>query len=416
MKLIYIIITAILLMFNISVSGQDTETKDDFGIKLSGYVNWSAIYDSRQTVNSREGHFLLYPKEKLLDKNGDDLNAVKNFNMAVIMSRVSGKITAPAFLGAKTTGVLEAEFMGNSDSDVNGLRIRHAWLNLNWGSTNLLLGQTWSPLFIPESSPDQIGSNAGAPFLPFARNPQIRLTQQFGDFKVIGALLTQRDFVSFGPNNPTASSDYLRNSAIPDAHFQVQFSRNGNLFGAGGEYKILKPAIKTAKGYYTDNTIGGFALMGFGKILMIDNMLKIKFQGIYGGNLTDLTMLGGYAVRSVDSTTMTESYTPIKTFAFWTDIAFGKKLEGGLFAGYSKNLGTAEMIKTATGTFYARGSNIDNVFRVAPRIVYSEGKVKAGLEMEYTTAVYGKPDNYGKIFEKYDANNIRIYTSVFYYF
>jgi len=33
--------------------------------------------------------------------------------------------------GAKATGLIESEFFGNSESDINELRLRHAFIKLN---------------------------------------------------------------------------------------------------------------------------------------------------------------------------------------------------------------------------------------------------------------------------------------------
>lgn len=385
------------------------QDNNGFGVKFSGYVNWTAIYDSRQSVNAREGHFLLYPKEELPDPKGNDINAASNFNMAVIMSRLAAKITAPEFLNAKTSGLIEAEFMGNSDNDVNGLRIRHAYLNLDWGSTSLLLGQYWNPMFIPESFPDQIGSNGGAPFQPFARNPQVRLTALYNKFKFIAALMTERDFTSYGPNG--SSAEYMRNSAHPAGHVQLQFIENNFMAGAGAEVKSIRPALKTKTGYENDNRLSSFGIMGFAKAA--SGLFKFKLQGIYGGNLADLTMLGGYAVTSVDSITLSESYTPTKTFSVWSEAAYGTPLEFGVMAGYTKNLGAGENVK---GNYYARGSNIDMIYRIAPRLIYTEGKIKAGLEFEYTAAAYGINDAKGMVTNSKLVPMYRIYTSVYYYF
>lgn len=61
-------------------------------------------------------------------------------------------------------------------------------------------------------------------------------------------------------------------------------------------------------------------------------------EGVYGQNLTDLLMLGGYAVSAVDTSTGYEQYTTLNTFSIWTDISYGKEIQPGLFAGYTKIL------------------------------------------------------------------------------
>jgi hypothetical protein len=100
--------------------------KQSFGISFSGFVKTDIFYDTRQSVVIREGHFLLYPQNENLDVNGNDVNDKSSFNMLSIQTRLNGKITGPDAIGAKTSGVIEGEFFGHSESDINGFRLRHA--------------------------------------------------------------------------------------------------------------------------------------------------------------------------------------------------------------------------------------------------------------------------------------------------
>lgn len=407
MKKLFLFI--LLCSITFSALAQSAE-ESSWGLKWSGYVNFTGIFDSRQTVAAREGHFFLYPKPEVLDANGKDINATPNYNMAAIQSRLTGKITGPEFLGAKTNGLFESEFMGNSDADVNGLRIRHAYVNLTWGKTSLLFGQTWSPMFIPEDFPDQIGTNAGAPFQSFGRNPQIRLSHTIDNIKLTAALTSQRDFSSTGPNG--SSSEYLRNAVLPGMHLQMQLKSGSHLFGGGGEFMKLRPMLKTSKNFYTDETVSSYGVMAYTKLVF--DKLAFKLQGIYGANMFDLTMIGGYAAKTVESETGIEKYTPLKIYSVWGEIIYGKELEVALFAGYTKNLGSDDEIK---GTYYAREKNtIDNILRIAPRFQYTEGKVKFSFEIEYTSAGFGVPDIKGVINNAKSVANTRVYFSTYYFF
>ena len=172
------------LLASIIANAQDSKEVPKPGINFSGFVKTDIFYDTRQTGCIREGHFLLYPENKLPDSYGNDINARANFNILSIQSRLKGSITGSDAFGAKTSGLIEADFFGNENanfSDVNGFRIRHAFVKLNWKSTELMAGQYWHPMFIAESFPGVISFNTGAPFQPFSRNPQIRLTQSFGN-------------------------------------------------------------------------------------------------------------------------------------------------------------------------------------------------------------------------------------------
>ena len=113
--------------------------------------------------------------------------------------------------------------------------------------------------------------------------------------------------------------------------------------------------------------------------------------------------------RSVkDTATGAKDFTNINTGSIWLDAnTHGKKIQVGLFAGYTKNMGSAEVIKT--NTFYSRGSNIDNVFRISPRIVFISGKLDIAFELEHTIATYGKIniDTKGEITEGKSVANTR---------
>ena len=85
--------------------------------------------------------------------------------------------------GRRRLDFIEGEFFGTSDADVSGFRVRHAFLKLDWQSSSLLIGQFWHPMFVVEMFPGVVSFNTGAPFQPFARNPQIRFTHSFGDVK-----------------------------------------------------------------------------------------------------------------------------------------------------------------------------------------------------------------------------------------
>ena len=140
------------------------------GITFSGFVNVDLMVDSRQTVAAREGHFLLYPVAESLDMDGDDINARPNLNMLAVRTRLKGSISGPEAFGAKTKGIIEGAFFGHTESDVNGFRLRHAFVTLDWSSSNLLIGQYWHPMFVTEVFPGTVSFNTGAPFQPFSRN------------------------------------------------------------------------------------------------------------------------------------------------------------------------------------------------------------------------------------------------------
>ena len=301
-----------------------------FGIKFSGFVKTDILWDSRQTVDLREGHFLLFPKPEVPDPDGNDINAKASFNFLSIQTRLRGDIKGPDALGAKTSGAIEGEFFGMADGDINGFRLRHAYVKLNWKTTELMVGQFWHPMFITSSYPEVVSFNTGAPFLVFSRNPQIRLTQDIKGFRVIFTALSQIDFKSPGPDGP--SSKYMRNAAIPSLNLNVEYSlkdaESGKdfLFGIAGNFKRLIPDLQSDSGYKTTegiNSISGIAYvkLGFKKV-------AFKLAGYYGQNMYDYTMVGGYVLEEITNESHAlVSYRNLTTFSSWLEVmTTGKKV------------------------------------------------------------------------------------------
>ena len=389
------------------------QDKPKFGIKFTGFVKSDIYFDSRQNVSAREGHFYLYPMNESLDVNGVDINGKSNFNMLSIQTRLKGAITGPDAFGAKTSAVIEGAFFGHTAPDINGFRLRHAFAKLTWDNTELLVGQFWHAMFITECFPGTVSFNTGAPFQPFARNPQIRFTQKFNEVKMVFTAMSQRDFTSTGPIG--ASTSYLRNNVIPELNFTLQYSTKGEdgnsfLAGIGADYISLLPSIESGAGLSVDETVNGFSTMAFMKFTTKD--ITVKFEGVLGQNTTHLTMLGGY-IGHVDSYQFQE-FAPIKTASMWTDIhSNGKKVQVGLFAGYTKNQGSDENNRNA---FFSRGSNIDYIYRFSPRINFNSGKMRFSGEIEYTTAAYGSVAEDSSVANSNEVSNLRLLIGVYYFF
>jgi hypothetical protein len=330
-------------------------------------------------------------------------------NFLSIQTRLNSKIEGPKALGAATSGFIEAEFFGTSEGDMNGLRLRHAYLSLKWTNASLLIGQTWHPMFISEAYPMVVSFNTGAPFIAFSRNPQIRFNYSFDNFTLISALISQRDFTSNGPNG--FSSVYMRNAGIPALHLQLKYNSNNILAGIGGGVKKIVPQIETSKKISTDESLTSFD--GISYVKYSSTNFAVALQGIYGQNLADFLMLGGYGVCESDTATGNQCYTNQKAYSLWSDIYYGTDIQAGLFFGYSKNLGSDKKI---IGASYSRVNNIDDIFRVSPRIVYRTGKIVLAAEFEYTKAGYGLQDSYGKVPSPYKVKNSRVLLGVFYNF
>jgi hypothetical protein len=411
-----------ILMFIPLLAMSQEEQKPAFGIKFSGYVKNDIFLDSRKTCNALEGAFLLYPDNVKYDNDNVDINAHTRLTFLAIQSRLHGDIFGPDAFGAKTSGVIEAEFTGTQIGNANGFRLRHAYGKLSWESTDLLIGQTWHPMFVEGCFPEIMAMNTGSPFQPFSRNPQIRVVQKLKDFRFMLTLASQLDFTSWG------GTDAIRNATLPEVNLRIQYQHFNEdktrelFFGAGIDYKVLVPRLVTDSNYATNASLNTYAAMAFFKYR--NNYITFKMEGVYGQNLYDQVMLGGYAYKyTTDSAIIARGdfdYTSLNNVSAWADIATnGTKLQFGIFGGYTKNLGSRFNILTyKTGSsLFSRGWNIDYVYRVSPRIVFISGKMKMGIEGDYTVAGYGTSINsLGDVQDVKPVSNFRLMYSFFYYF
>ena len=390
-------------------AAKPAENASSWGIKFGGFVRNDIIFDSRQVISARpanQGELLLYPANVSKDANGKDINAASSFTMLAITSRLSGTITGPDAFGAKTSGLLEAEFFGNANGNENGFRLRHAWAKLDWSKTQLAFGQYWHPLFVTDCYPGVVSFNTGIPFQPFARNPQVRLTQKLSkEVNLIIAALSQTEaFVSPGSSTGVAlgasgaSQTFANDAVIPNLHAQLQYKGKMLVAGAAFDYKSLRPALKATSGTSTVSTskkVNSSTVELYAKL--ITKKVLVKAEYVAGQNMYDHLMFGGYLAygNSPDIT-----YKPIKVTSYWAEIAgTGKKVIPGLFFGYAKNNGTGSTGAVAAYTrgIAVNGASLDNVMRIAPRMEFVSGKFKFGTEIEYTSASYGTSGTDGKV-------------------
>lgn len=378
------VITWISLLIPFVLSAQQSDTPL---LKFSGMVKADYMFDSRQTVAAREGHFLLFPSPFLEGTDGQDINALPNFNILAIQTKGRVDIAGGEFFGMKASGAIEGEFFGHSNADVNGFRLRHAYVKLSGEKLDILMGQYWHPMFVTACYPGVYSVDTGSPFTPFNRSPQVRIETK-GKTKIIGVASTQRDFASSGPAG--TNSIYLRNATIPNLHFQIQHNTVNLVAGIGVDFKSLIPRATDLLGSATRTRVNSTTLIAYTKYT--HGSFQWKAFGTLGQNLTDHLMLGGYAEIGVDSLTGKYAYEPTKTAAGWTEISFKvKRMEGGLFLGYTRNLG---LTKPLVGYVYGLGSNIRELYRIAPRIGWFYGKSTIGMELEYTHAQYGKMETH----------------------
>ena len=408
-------IILILLLIPTALAGQDY--MDSVSVGFSGFVRGDYWYETRQNFGACEELFTLYPKPEKLDATGKDINAESVSNMAAIATRLRTTIKGPEIWGAQSVGYVEADFTSNLGTD--GFRFRHAFVKLDWENAGVLLGRYWHPMFVTDAFPTVLALNTGAPFQVFNRSPQLRYTQRINNFRVVGALTYQGDYASYGPSVEGSSADYFKNASLPEVNLRLEYLFSGNLFGIGGSYKVIQPRLKTSgtdnEIYQSDELVPGSLIMTYLKVQT--GKFTYKYRAMIGQNVYEHLLLGGYAVSDYEPSTGREQYTPYSHLYTWGNIIYGRKLRFGLFGGFAKNMGTMKDIQwTAPEPVFARGSDIDYGYRVAPHVQYRMKNLNVGMEMEYTTVAYGTAGNNGIVKNAQEISNLRVLLNAVYLF
>ena len=373
--------------------------QEETSATLYGYAKGEFAFDSRQVVAAREGNFIDLASPNVTGNN------VANFNGWGIESRLGVKVAGPDFFGMKSEALIEGHFFGNN-GQTNNFGLRHAYVKLSSDRVEWLVGQYWHPMFVTNVSPGTYNFNAGSPFQPFNRSPQIRFSTK-GNARLTLAAITERDFKSFVYGEGSAAK-----SGLPAFHAQLQFGSDEKFVGGfGANVKFTRNTDANAKTAH-GKTLAAFDFLAYAKVQFTENFAW-KLYGNYGQNPSELLQLGSVA------------YNPLKddlknstTLSLWTEFAgkASESFEWGIFGGYSQDFGFNN--KDFGNVLYASRFAVSNAYakalqdvktlgnespvstwRVSPRMGWKSGNTKLGLEFDYTSTTYGYYDyaNKGKL-------------------
>ncbi len=381
------------------------------GYKLYGFVRNDFYYNSRQNVEALDGLFSIFPKPTEPDNLGDDKNATANAEMLSIATRLGIDFTGAPALGAKTSAKIECDFAGFS-ANYYVIRLRQAYVKLNWDKTELLVGQTWHPLF-GSVMPTITSLNAGSPFQPFNRSPQIRVKQALGkNLALTMAATYQMQYMTQGPNG--ASASYMKNALLPNLFASIENKKGNWTTGLGLDTKTIR---------VNHQTHSSLSAVAYGQY--VGKKLQVKAKALYGQNLSDHLMIGGYGVSGNDTKYGEATYTNFNTLTSWVNVVYGTKVQVGIFGGLSQNMGTdKDLLANITGNFTAYGYGfyngsqelLDQVYRVSPHISYNLNHIRLGLEYELTSAQYGTIQANGRVYNPYTLSNHRAVATISYIF
>lgn len=386
MKKKYLLLAAL-----VGMSAGAMAQKKGFSYKFYGQVRADLFYNTRTNSETVDGLFYMYPLDKLPDADGNDLNDQGNGNLYALYSRVGVDVAGPMLGKARTSAKVEVDFRGSGTS-YSLFRLRHAYFNLDWGTSALLVGQTWHPLY-GDVAPEILNLNMGAPFQPFSRAPQVRYRFTRKHFQLTASAIWQSQYLSVGPASDKAgetstskSQNFIKNSCVPEFYVGMDYRRPEQIAGAGVHVSSIRPRTKSVVGsdtYKVDERVTGVSAEAHLKFTHERFLLSAK--SVLGMNLTQTSTVGGYGITSVDPRTGEQTYTPLRTSATWLNVAYGKTWRPALFFGYLKSLGASTEVSDVLGT----GTNLDQLLNATAELTYNRGNWKLGAEYSLCNAWYG---------------------------
>ena len=428
MKRFILIISAAILAFGSfnASAAEKAEPKNNF--KIYGFIRNYFTFDSRESVSGTGDLFYYIPKDVAMNAAGtEDLNAVSSFRFLALTSRlgvdVTGYSLGDVHFGAKIEGDFYAGLSSvdatkspgstvssyfPSNSKIGGTataRLRQAYVTVTWknlgeakNSVALKLGQAWHPM--AADMPHIFSLEAGAPFGPFSRTPQVTMDANLGkNWTITGSALWQMQYTSMGPAG--SSADYMKYGLIPEFYAGATYKSGGFLARAGVDVLSIRPRIQgelNGEKVKVDDRITTASVFAYAQYNK--GLFSAKAKTTYGSAGEHMGLMSGYAkvgliTAGAPVSASTWEYAPLHSSSSWLSLAYGKKWQGVLFLGYVKNFGLAEEAEApiAKGDVYfcTNGfSNQNQMYRINPQVIYNIGKMNIGLEYQWTAVQYGK--------------------------
>ena len=426
MKRIYFLLSAALLSLcalNASAA-EKAEPKNNF--KLYGFIRNYFIYDSRESVSGTADLFYYLPKDVSM-KDGIDVNDESSFRFVALTSRLGVDVTGYSIgnvhFGAKIEGDFYAGLSNSTNANatvyfpsstkISGTaqaRLRQAYATVTWkdlpmgedqkASVALKIGQGWHPM--AADFPHVFSLEVGAPFGPFSRTPLVQMDANLGsNWFVSAAALWQMQYQSNGPIGGSAM--YMKYGKTPEAYAALGYKTKNFLVKAGVDVLSIKPRVfgtlndKIVKVSDRKTSVLGYAYAQYSY-----KKFAVKAKTTYGEGGEHMNLMSGYA-KIGENSDGSWNYASLRNSSSWLSLIYGKKWQGVLMLGYMKNLGLAEAasgpLAKSDVYFCTNGfSNINQMYRINPQIIYNIGKLNVGLEYQWTSVQYGEY-NEGKLNE-----------------
>jgi hypothetical protein len=258
-KTIIVLLALFLALPAISFAGSATSRWD---MTIGGYVKFDMGWGSQE-----QGQDAYLAQRKGNGPFVTEADNYGNFYSYAGETRLNFLVKGPDAWGAKTSAFIEGHFRGDSVQNTANAQgtfsLRHAFMQFDWPSSKLIIGQTWQKWgLLPTFANTILGYNELGPFLKGSRQPLVRFEQTI--FKnwnwALGLISPTNTLGSNAANGGTGVVDTYTRSQMP--FFEGSFGWTSDKCGNIGPWKMLF----NLEGYWgrqkpvlVDATIGGVA-------------------------------------------------------------------------------------------------------------------------------------------------------------
>ena len=361
--------------------------------KLYGFIRNYISADSRAVSAGTEDLYFYMPKGVSM-KDGYDQNAGFNWRFVSLTTRLGLDVSGYKWGTMGISGKVEADFYNLSGS-VPILRLRQAFMKLNWDNNplSLTIGQAWHPM--AADMPHMTNLETGAPFNPFNRSPQLTADVKLNEkFTLTASVLYLNHYLPTGPAGK--SKDYYK-YGLPELYAGITY-KSGKFMGKAGvdmvnmrpyrtitDWRVQDGSNKTIEVKNLLTTLSPFLFAQY-----TNGLFQLKAKTILAQAGEHLNLLSGYGVNSL-YTDGNISYTPMQDWASFVSVQYGKKTQFMCMLGYMKQLGTTkELVDNQLWMNTAADTKIQQAFRATPTVAWNLGKFTVSLEYNLTAAEFGR--------------------------
>ncbi len=291
-------------------------TKDKSAITFYGFIRLDIVYDTDRPNNTQ------IPMTILPD-TGSGPGGESDFTMHPRLTRFGFDLDAGTVdpLDAQVTGKVEVDFYQAASPASNSretLRMRHAWVKLQWEDFSLLAGQREdiaSPL-APTVNNDFVMWNAGN---TGDRRPQVRVEYAKSGFTITGGIgLT-------GADDGAVDGSYLRGeiSSLPTIQLRAGYEFDGwvekKTIKVGGWVHFAKEDLDTPVGGEDSFTS---TMFGIDAVIPVHDRVTLYLEFWTGTNLDDVRGGIGQGVAGVEEIDATGGWieVQVKVSDVWTPL------------------------------------------------------------------------------------------------